>query len=208
MTEPEKFRQQFAQHHSKEQADAHQEMILAHMTRLIAMLPKPIHALEIGCFKGGMTTWMLTHGVERVTVIDTFEGSPEHQGIVKPGDIRALFDAAMVPFAGRVAVSKGLSHERLAMLLTQPKKGQKEKTRYDFIYVDGSHDSADVILDAFLAWKLLKPGGVMGFDDVGWNFYEEEYRNPKPAVLFFINCLAHEMEVIEAGYQLSVRKRA
>jgi predicted O-methyltransferase YrrM len=39
---------------------------------------------------------------------------------------------------------------------------------FDFIYIDGSHHAADVLLDGLMAWKLLRPGGVMVFDDYLW----------------------------------------
>ena len=35
----------------------------------------------------------------------------------------------------------------------------------DLIYIDGSHLAKDVLSDAILSWKLLKPSGVMIFDD-------------------------------------------
>jgi predicted O-methyltransferase YrrM len=35
---------------------------------------------------------------------------------------------------------------------------------YDFIYIDGSHVSKDVLVDAVFAWELLKPGGVVIFE--------------------------------------------
>jgi predicted O-methyltransferase YrrM len=36
---------------------------------------------------------------------------------------------------------------------------------YDLIYIDGSHFPADVLEDAVLSWRLLKPGGMLIFDD-------------------------------------------
>lgn len=39
---------------------------------------------------------------------------------------------------------------------------------FDFIYIDGAHDYDNVFIDYLYADKLLSPGGVMGFNDVGW----------------------------------------
>ena len=36
---------------------------------------------------------------------------------------------------------------------------------FDLVYIDASHEAADVLADAVLAWPLLKPGGFLGFDD-------------------------------------------
>jgi hypothetical protein len=44
---------------------------------------------------------------------------------------------------------------------------------FDFIYIDGSHMRVDVLLDAVLAWQLLKPGGFMVLDDYEWNEYRD-----------------------------------
>lgn len=38
-------------------------------------------------------------------------------------------------------------------------------TRFDFIYVDGSHLFEDVFVDAYYACRLLAEGGVVAFDD-------------------------------------------
>ena len=37
----------------------------------------------------------------------------------------------------------------------------QNKPVYDFIYIDGSHDAADVLLDAALSFKLVKSGGLI-----------------------------------------------
>ena len=36
---------------------------------------------------------------------------------------------------------------------------------FDLIYIDASHYAPDVLSDAVLAFKLLKPGGILIFDD-------------------------------------------
>ena len=36
---------------------------------------------------------------------------------------------------------------------------------YDLVYLDGSHMAADVLEDAVLSFPLLKPGGILIFDD-------------------------------------------
>jgi cephalosporin hydroxylase len=41
----------------------------------------------------------------------------------------------------------------------------KEGTRFDLVYVDGSHLFEDVFVDAYFAIRLLTEGGVVAFDD-------------------------------------------
>lgn len=40
---------------------------------------------------------------------------------------------------------------------------------FDLVYIDGSHLRLDVLSDASMAWRLLREGGVMVFDDYEWD---------------------------------------
>lgn len=77
---------------------------------------------------------------------------------------------------------------------------------FDLIYIDGSHEAADVLADAVLAWPLLKPGGLLGFDDYGWRVFPEPERRPAPAVDAFLTCLRGWYEPVHRGYQVWVKK--
>jgi predicted O-methyltransferase YrrM len=78
---------------------------------------------------------------------------------------------------------------------------------YDFIYIDGSHIAKDVLTDACMAWPLLKPKGIMVFDDYVWGDPRDILHRPKVAIDAFVNIFAEEVEVIHVGYQLVVRKK-
>jgi predicted O-methyltransferase YrrM len=61
---------------------------------------------------------------------------------------------------------------------------------FDFIYIDGSHQAADVLLDACLAFKLLRKGGVLCFDDYTWKYPIEHggiLMSPKMGIDSFLN---------------------
>ena len=45
----------------------------------------------------------------------------------------------------------------------------EEDELYDFIYVDASHEPDDVLYDAVLSWDMLKPEGLMIFDELNWD---------------------------------------
>ena len=77
---------------------------------------------------------------------------------------------------------------------------------YDLVYIDGSHDAADVLTDAVLAWSLLKPGGILGFDDYGWHVFPEPEKRPGPAVDAFLLTMRKRFEELYRGYQVWVRK--
>lgn len=40
-----------------------------------------------------------------------------------------------------------------------------DEEMFDWIYIDGLHDYQGVMIDFWASWPLLKPGGVMVFDD-------------------------------------------
>lgn len=40
---------------------------------------------------------------------------------------------------------------------------------FDIIYIDGNHDALYVLEDAVLSFRKLKIGGLLIFDDYGWN---------------------------------------
>ena len=86
-----------------------------------------------------------------------------------------------------------------------------EKLTFDFVYIDGSHQAPDVLADAVLGFELLRPGGVMAFDDYLW--FEElptgidPLRCPKPAIDAFVNINIRRLRVVRTRlHQLYIMK--
>lgn len=84
---------------------------------------------------------------------------------------------------------------------------------FDFVYVDGSHEAPDVLLDALLAHKLTKVGGIIAFDDYLWSpmppgEQQNHYLLVKPAVDHYVNTYQRKVHVIQSLpiYQLYVQK--
>ena len=50
---------------------------------------------------------------------------------------------------------------------------------FDIIYIDGSHAVNDVLEDAVLSFRLLKPEGILIFDDYRWVGALVRGREPK-----------------------------
>jgi predicted O-methyltransferase YrrM len=102
----------------------------------------------------------------------------------------------------RIKGMKGQSSEVLLELL-------REDMQYDFIYVDGSHRSFDVYLDLFLAWKLLRKGGVMAIDDYMYNadkIGELPYEFPYEAVNQFLKNYEGRYTLIDKAYRVFLEK--
>jgi predicted O-methyltransferase YrrM len=152
--------------------------------------------LEIGCFEGMATKWMLDNTTANITVIDTFKGSPEHKEMeVDVKGLRSRFENN-IEHSERVKIYQGKSFDILRTKLS--------KKQYDFIYVDGSHATKDVLSDAVLCYPLLKKGGIIIFDDYTWmNGWKYE---PRFAVDSFLHCNVGECEVLMKNSQCVVKK--
>lgn len=75
----------------------------------------------------------------------------------------------------------------------------------DYILIDGSHLTKDVLTDAVLSFELLKPGGVMFFDDyLGGDVNSLQYS--KIGIDSFINCYRNKIEILHIGYHYVIKK--
>lgn len=162
-----------------------------------------LNFLEVGSFEGRSACWLLrqvlTHPRSRLLCIDTFDlaGQP---AAIERGDsisLEARFDRNVVAAGGSGRVEKrvGTSASILPTL---------EAEHFDFVYIDGSHHPRDVLADAVMAWRLLKPGALMTFDDYGSVSVDELM--PKKALDAFMDCYRGEYETTHKGYQLTLRK--
>ena len=121
----------------------------------------PVRILEVGSWKGRSTLFLLTYFTQgQLIAVDTWAGMDEYQYSATRDlrDLESRFDANVAPFAPRLTKRKGSSLHVLPQLLD-------EQQKFDVIYVDGSHFADDVLADGIAAWRLLKQGGVLIFDD-------------------------------------------
>ncbi len=148
--------------------------------------------LEIGSFEGRSCIWflenILTHPTSSITCVDVFSGNWEY-----------LFDhnIRISGLRDKVKKMKGTSGSVLPNL---------REDSFDIIYVDGSHEAANVLMDAVAGWLLLKPGGIMIFDDYEWEPEKPPERRPKIAVDLFLKVVRNRMGVLHKGYQVIICK--
>jgi predicted O-methyltransferase YrrM len=163
----------------------------------------PLRILEIGSWEGRSTLFLMTYfSRAELTAVDTWAGSDEHHynATSNLSDLESRFDDNLGPHAVRVTKRKGSSLYLLPQLVA-------EKQEYDLIYVDASHLADDALTDAINAWRVLKAGGVMIFDDVMWPAYSRARANTAWAIHSFLKYHSREFKVLHAGYQLIVQKR-
>lgn len=169
-----------------------------------AMMPKfnPTKILEVGCYEGRSTCYFIDnlakHKPIEIFCIDTWKGGVDHEGI----DMDAVYkrflkntDLAKKNAANKVNLT--VSQDTSSMLL--PDMVFSHTDYFDFIYIDGSHQAADVLSDAVNAFKLLRPGGIMCFDDYLWHWGDRPYNpldTPKAAIDAFTMIYAQQLQVL------------
>ena len=169
--------------------------------------------LEIGCYEGLSTTWFIKNYLDdtgSITVIDTFEGGDEHKDYISD----TLYDTCIsnieevIGLDQKYVVYKDTSYNAIAKLIVN-------NERFDFIYIDGSHQAADVLTDAVMSFPLLNSGGIMIFDDYawGWNPGDIPYikdtplKCPKIGIDSFGQTFNDKFEQILITHQIGIMKK-
>lgn len=161
-----------------------------------------LNFLQIGAYTGDASVWLceniLTDPTSFLMDVDTWEGSDEaeHDNI----DFVSVLDY----YEERIAPYKSVV--RLKMTSEQYFSGNNQ-VEYDFIYIDGDHTEAVVYQDAISAWKLLKSGGIIAFDDYLWGQDVHPSLRPKLAIDQFMGEKQGEYEVLVNSYQMWLLKK-
>lgn len=174
---------------------------------------KPARVLEIGSYEGASTCWLIEElgktGLE-IVCIDTWAGGVEHSAVDMSSVERRFISNVKAAMTGLDGIKLRRIKERsdlaLARLLCE-----EPTPLFDFIYVDGSHQAPDVLADAVLAFRLLRPGGVMAFDDYLWHegapHEKDPIQTPKIAVDAFTNIYGRQLRLISMPlYQVYIQK--
>lgn len=165
---------------------------------------KELEVLEIGAFEGRSTVWICENILQNrgsyMTVIDTFQGSPEHEEMnVSTKNLKQKFEENTKAYKEKISVFVGRSQE----ILKDPGFDQQW---YDLIYIDGSHMAQDVLEDAMLSWRTLKHGGIMVFDDYQWGGGHSEDERPKKGIDAFYKNYARHIKILNLDYQAIIQR--
>jgi len=163
----------------------------------------PVRILEVGSWEGRSTLFLLTYFTKgHLTAVDPWADRDGHHytATQESREREARFDRNLGPCAARLTKRKGSSLHVLPQLLD-------EEQRFDVIYVDGSHLADDVLTDGINAWRLLKQGGILIFDDLLWACYPRARANPAWAINMFMKYHKGEYKLLNASYQVILQKK-
>jgi predicted O-methyltransferase YrrM len=127
---------------------------------------KPIRYAEIGAFYGAnlisVAEMYGSHPDSTLIAIDPWTDYAEYPEY--KGQQATIYDAfqqniSACGLSDRITVKRGYSSEVLPTL---------QDSFFDLIYIDGNHEPEYVLEDAVLAFRKLKVGGMLIFDDYGW----------------------------------------
>ena len=163
-----------------------------------------LNCMEIGSWQGQSAVFLLSYFEKaNLTCVDTWAGADEQ----KSGDatnheilskVEKIFDTNLSEYEDRLTKYKGTSYQYFNDCF--------ERDKFDLIYIDGSHHSDDVLVDAIKSFEMLKVGGLMIFDDYFWKYYSRTIDNPSGAINAFMRLKCNQLEVTCFDYQLVVRK--
>lgn len=167
---------------------------------------RALKGLEIGSLEGMSALFLLSQFPQlHLTCVDTWAGSDEHfdKNIV---DIRGFaeiernFDLNMADFKDRLNKVKSTS---LSFFLNC-----QANEEFDVIYVDGSHYSDDILLDALKGFELLKVGGLMVFDDYLWPYYMKMGDSAASAIHAFLKLKRGLFRLVFVSKQIAIVKNS
>jgi predicted O-methyltransferase YrrM len=165
---------------------------------------QPVTMLQIGAYTGDASEWLLNHVLtnpeSRLVDVDTWKGSDEiaHKNF-DWSDVESFYTKR---FESQLAEGK-----LIKIKSTSAEYFANHDTMYDFIYVDGDHTGIGVLADGMDAYDCLKVGGILAFDDYGWNPDNlPRHLTPAPAINAIREIYVDRLEVIADGYQVWFRK--
>jgi predicted O-methyltransferase YrrM len=161
-----------------------------------------LNFLQLGVYTGDATVWLMenviTHDSSTLTDVDTWKGSDEEAHHTMDFDrIFEFYRDRTSKYNPRLGWFRGTTMEFL----------RYDEEQYDFIYIDADHTAVGVLLDAELSWDLLRPKGILAFDDYQWSDGKGDAYRPMPGINSFLDRHKNELDVVHSGWQLWVIKR-
>lgn len=120
---------------------------------------KSFRYLEIGCYEGLSSYYVLSeYSNASATLIDLWRkpNSNSHPLSNNFSEVEKNFDFNLSEFK-----FKKIKNDSVIAMRNLFEQGKK----FDFIYIDGSHNGEDILSDAIESYKILENSGIIFFDD-------------------------------------------
>ena len=91
-------------------------------------------------------------------------------------------------------------------MTSQEAFSELENIKFDFIYVDGSHEYDDIIHDSENTFNCLNKNGIIIFDDFLWGENKPLNKTITSGLLKFITENNESLKIIYCNYQLMIQK--
>lgn len=163
---------------------------------------KDVSFLQLGAYTGDASVWLVENilTADKATLwdVDTWRGSDEpiHHTFDWP-DVLETYMAKTDQYAGKVEPFRMTTDEFFRF----------NTLTFDFIYVDADHTAQAAYTDGVNSWKVLKPGGILAFDDYTWgDGMPDQTLAPKPGINKFLDEYQGEYEVLLIDNQVWIRK--
>ena len=154
--------------------------------------------LEIGSYEGGSSVWILENllkGGGELHCIDTWQGGFEHQKDKMP-EVESRFHRNIEKAFAKTNEVKLFKHKGPSRLKLTELMAGGHLGSFDLVYVDGSHESSDVLCDLVGAFQLCKIEGLIICDDYLWGYEDNLRLSPKLAIDSFINCYNNKIKIV------------
>lgn len=177
---------------------------------LRSLAGKPgLQILEVGSFEGRSAVWfienLLTGQDSALTCVDPWQVTPE----MIEFEPEIMLTCAEAHFDHNTALALRSSPARLYKLKVASEVALPHLPAeyFDLIYLDGSHRARYMLSDLVLAWRLLRPEGLLCCDDYGYQRFSAPHWNPALAIDSFLACYQGYYQLLHQGYQVVLRKR-
>ena len=160
--------------------------------------------LEIGCFEGLSTVFFADNFLDNVnsslTCVDPFLTIDNNDHSQLLNNVESYFDQNILVCKNtdKIKVHKITSDA----FFTAMRLCESNNQTYNFIYIDGCHETDFIKRDMENSFNVLETGGIMWMDD-----YLGGVNNQiKDTMDKFLDKYSGQYEVIHRGYQLAIKK--
>jgi predicted O-methyltransferase YrrM len=162
-------------------------------------ISKDMTVLEIGCFEGLSSVFfadnLLNNINSKMICVDPFLNITDNdhkQFLSNNEELNFDYNISICNNSDKITVKKISSDEFF----------EKNSLRFNFIYIDGSHECSFITRDMENSFNVLDKNGIMWMDDYGGG----DGIQIKNTMNNFLEKYKGQYDIIHKGYQLAIRK--